>query len=128
MEWEESHALMREYERLLGEVEALFKQIDRISIRLRRAGYLQRRDPPEPEDPARFDVPDTNELMFAVHEAGGRYRPVSASEVAGVLWEEEHGHGDVVKLGLRLGMMASVGMVDRHRGDGHKPNRWSVSA
>jgi hypothetical protein len=111
-----------EAERLLDSVCAILDLLD-------EAGFLSpKRDRCEPDDPARFDVPDINPLMFALLEAGGKHRPVSAKEVALVIWDGEHGHGDVVKLGLRLGMMASVGLVERHLVwfGSRKANRWTL--
>ena len=59
-------------------------------------------------------LPDVNAMQLAMFDAGALRRPVSATQVANVLWHREHGHSDVVRVGQMLGMLASVGMVVRH--------------
>ena len=75
-----------------------------------------------------FAIPDADGLLDALLEAKAYEKPVSATEVARVLWHGKHGHSDLIRLGLRFGMLSSVGLVRRHKGDSHRPNRWSLAA
>jgi len=77
-------------------------------------------------DRAGFPLPDDRELRLALFDADALETPVNASRVARVLWHGEHGHGDLVRLGQRLGMLASVGLVVRH--GSRAPYRWSLPA
>lgn len=78
-----------------------------------------------PDEAARLELPDDRELRIAMFDAGAHERPVSATEIARVLWHGEHGHGEVVRLGQMLGMLESVGLVDRHPSNS-RAARWSL--
>lgn len=76
---------------------------------------------------ARLPLPDVRGVLDALLDARAHEHPVSATDVARVLWSGEHGHGDLCRLGQRLRMMSAFGMVVRHApGDSSRPNRWSL--
>ena len=58
-------------------------------------------------------LPDVDRIVDAMRSLGAVDSPVHANAVANEIWHGEHGHSEVVRLGQRLGMMASVGLVVR---------------
>jgi hypothetical protein len=79
------------------------------------------------EGGAAFLPPSVNAILFALGQAGGREAPVQAKAIAAEIWTgSEPRHGDIVQVGLRLGLMESAGMVKRHRlKSGRCPIRWA---
>lgn len=103
----------------------LERVMDCVRFGLRELAELERADAEDAPTRA-FPIPDADGLLDALLEARAHEKPVSATEVARVLWHGEHGHSDLIRLGLRFGMLSSVGLLTRHRGDSHRPNRWSL--
>ena len=108
--------------RLMGEIDDRFAILAGLGERLdlAEACWVARCD----ADRAAFALPDEEDLRLALFDAGGLDRPVTVSAIARVLWHGEHGHGDLIRLGRRLGMLASVGLVVRHGASA--PYRWSL--
>ena len=89
---------------------------------------------PDPDDDClpvvRLPLPGIQGILDALLDARAHECRVSASDVAGVIWNGEHGHSELCRLGQRLRLMSAFGMVVRHapRVDSGRANRWSLVA
>lgn len=75
---------------------------------------------------ARLPLPDVQGVLDALLDARAYERPVSATDVARILWHGEHQHGDLCRVGQRLRLMAGFGLIVRYAGS--RANRWGLAA
>lgn len=76
--------------------------------------------------PTRLPVPEPAEISDAMLELDAHQRAVSATQIANVVWHGEQGHGDLCRLGQRLGMMSSVGLVVRVNRPSRNAYMWAL--
>lgn len=113
--------------RFLRRIEALKRELASIERDYAAIAGTAVAAPYAPAEPATLPVPDESTILLAMYDAGACDRPVSATAIADELWHGEQGHGDVIRVGHRLGMMSSVGLVRRiPGGDCHLANRWEL--